>query len=122
MDNATQQTLVYLVVFALPMSMACFVFGILSAGFLRNQADQPGWFRCFSRRMPPTRNEGPVPMGIAVAVLGAALFNFAPIAILVLRPGSLQSLIVVVYFVVEGAWLASLWRAIGRAGTHDRTK
>lgn len=115
MDNAALQWTAFFVL-VLPMSMASWVFGIMSAGFLRDRADQPLLFRVISGRMPTPSGRAPLRSGVFFAAVGVAFFNCIPLVILIRNPYGLQTLAVdLVYLLVQGIWLATVSRAIIRS-------
>jgi hypothetical protein len=115
MDSAALQWIALLVL-ALPMSMASWTFGILSAGYLREPSEQPVYFRVFSRRMPKPPGGSPYPPGIFFAAVGVVFFNAAPVAILIRNPYGAQALVAdLAYLLVQLVWLGMTLRAGARA-------
>ena len=108
----------------LPFSVWVCALGLLGAGFLREPADQPRIFRWVARR------SGALPerlswRDVAGLVFVLAVTNFVPFFMIVLEPvrvlmhrpsvGAAWLALALVYFLIHGIWLATVWRAIGRS-------
>jgi hypothetical protein len=116
MDEATQQLALTLVVFGLPMSLACWVWLASFTGKLAHKTDQPAWFAWLAPRLGATPDRSNA-YGVVAMIGLLILFNVAPIGILLEQlwtPGSL--LVDLAYFVVQGIIGGSLGLAIRRAG------
>ena len=106
---------------ALPGTLIGWTLGILSAGHLRDRADQPASFRFIAERFPtwlPAAIPDEGGMLAAVALVGLA--NFYPAGALLIWPyGLLGRSILLAYFVAQGLWLRRIRRAIISARYRD---
>ena len=116
MDSNALQAIVFLAM-CLPISMGCWAVGFVSAGWpYCAPEDSSAFFSFAAGAFDGMLTNGRSVTGLVVAVVGIALFNFYPFAILVRNPYGTQSLIVaVVYLFIHGVWLATITRKILRA-------
>jgi hypothetical protein len=115
-DKTTFESLLYLFGLALPLSILCWALIFPAVGFLTDPDDQPIVFR-FAARL------GPLPAGRAarliVAAGGLAFANSVPILYLVRPAPGTPTGVYLLYFLVQGLWLATVVRDILRARSRD---
>ncbi len=117
MDGPWPEDALALFALCLPFSMIAWAGIARSAGWLREQADQPAWFRFIAVRSPSWgTGDPPVWAEIILALVFGTLMNFPAAGLLAIWPyGWLGRLIPVAYFLAQGMWLLDMRRAIIRA-------
>jgi hypothetical protein len=123
MDGPWLQNALFDFALCLPSSIIAWACVARSAGWLRNPADQPAWFRFIAVRSPQWgTSDPPVWAEIVFALLFWGLFNLQPIIVLFAWPyGWLGRLIPVAFFLAQGAWLLGMRRGIRRARASHRS-
>jgi hypothetical protein len=119
-DSAVQITLFLLIM--LPFSLFFLGYLVVACGWLRDVSDQPRWIRfVMSRAVPRFFVKAPSTGGALLAIAFLALFNWYAVALLALAPlGSTPFMIDLAYFVVLGAFLFPVVRAIVRERARNR--
>jgi len=117
MDSTTANDFVLLFALMLPASVFCWAVIIPAAGFLSDPDDQSIVFRVVARA-------GFLPAGDAARLVlaggGLVLFNAAPILYLVRPTPGTPAYIDLIFFLVQGIWLATVVREILISRTRHR--
>jgi MFS family permease len=120
-SNALQVSLYLLG--TVPFSLFFFAYFTVVCGWLRDPDDQPQWFRYMLSRTVPSYRERPPSMVVGVVFGGLllAFFNSVPLLLIVLNPYGPQAVLVgIAYFLVEGAFLFPVVRAVLRERARNR--
>lgn len=115
MDQTARDIALVLIGF-LPLTLAGWVMLMVFAGLLKDERDQPGWYRWLAPRM--LRGDRPTPSlngaGMAVFLLG--VLNFPPVLILinaVVKSVPFQILVVdLVYLLVQAMLVVPLFGGV----------
>jgi hypothetical protein len=117
MDTTSFDDLLYLFGLALPLSVFCWAVLFPATGILSDHDDHSIVFRVAARA-------GFLPTGRAarliVAAAGLAFANSVPILYLVRPAPGTPTGIFLIYFLVQGIWLATVVRDILHARSRDR--